>query len=83
MEIKIILLFIAGIIIGMMTQHDLEKRHTVIGVVQIDHETGLCRFWITKDDLSNPKCKRVVCEVQHDAKITEQDLENSQEKQGL
>lgn len=73
-----IVLLLMGIIIGIVVRKIIEKRHKVIGVVQVDHETGLCKFCITSEDLANIKCKKVLLNVDHNAIITEQELEDSQ-----
>lgn len=78
MDLISALFFILGIVLGILINNILRNKRTVTGVVQIDHETGLCRFCVEREDLSNPNCRMVIFTVQHDAKITEQDLENSQ-----
>ena len=83
MDLICLLFFILGIIVGMIILKIITNSRIVTGVVQIDHETGLCRFKITNETLSNPKCQRVIFDVQHDAKISDEDCENSQQKQRL
>ena len=78
MDLICLLFFILGIIVGMIILKIITNSRTVTGVVQIDHETGLCRFKITNETLSNHKCQKVIFNVQHDAKISDEDFENSQ-----
>lgn len=78
MDLICLLFFILGIIVGMIILKIITNSRTVTGVVQIDHETGLCRFKITNETLSNPKCQKVIFDVHHDAKISDEDFENSQ-----
>lgn len=78
MDLICLLFFILGIIVGMIILKIITNSRTVTGVVQIDHETGLCRFKITNETLSSPKCQKVIFDVQHDAKISDEDFENSQ-----
>ena len=78
MDLICLLFFILGIIMGMIILKIITNSITVTGVVQIDHETGLCRFTITNETLSNPKCQKAIFDVQHDAKISDEDFENSQ-----
>jgi hypothetical protein len=72
-----------GFILGTEKQKINENKKKVTGVVQIDHETGLCRFFITDATLSDPKCEKIIFLVEHDAKITEQDMIDSHQKQGI
>ena len=83
MDLICLLFFILGIIVGMIILKIITNSRTVTGVVQIDHETGLCRFKITNETLSDTKCQKVIFDVQHDAKISDEDFENSQQKQRL
>lgn len=79
-----IIFFMLGFIIGRILIKITNNRMQVTGVVQIDHQTGLCRFRVENEDLSNPKCKEVVFRVDHNAIINEDTIfDNSQEKQGL
>ena len=55
MDLICLLFFILGIIVGIIILKIIINSKIVTGVVQIDHETGLCRFKITNETLSNPK----------------------------
>lgn len=84
MGIEYIITLCIGILFGVIFKSAMENKEKVTGVVQIDHNSGLCRFKITNEELSNPKCKKVQFIVDHNATITEDDyFGNSQEKQGL
>ena len=78
MDLICLLFFILVVIVGTIILKIVNNSRIVTGIVQIDHETGLCRFKITNETLSNPKCQRVIFDVQHDAKISDEDFENSQ-----
>lgn len=62
-----------GVFIGIGIRSHIGRDEKVVGVVQIDHETGLCRFLVEKDNLSNPNCRKVVFKVEHDAVILNDD----------
>lgn len=83
MPIEYLILFCLGSAFGVIFRAIWDDRKKVTGVVQIDHNSGLCRFCVTNEQLSNPKCKKVVFIIEHDAVITDDDYVNSQEKQGL
>lgn len=87
MDLRIVLILVLGIcigfILGIEKKKNEDRNQKVTGVVQIDHQTGLCRFFITDTTLSDPKCKKIIFSVEHDAKITEQDMIDSQQKQSL
>ncbi len=79
-----VILLVVGILIGIRIRSVMSRNEKVVGVVQIDHETGLCRFSVTKEQLSDLKCNKVVFTVEHNAVITDDDyIENSWEKQRL
>ena len=77
MEIVFIVVFVFGIILGFIIRYDMEKLTKVVGTVDIDHNTDLCRFFITSDELSNKKCRKVLLIVNHDAEIPDEETENS------
>ena len=87
MDLHLVLILVLGIcigfILGMEKQKLNDRNQKVTGVVQIDHKTGLCRFFITDTTLSDPKCQKIIFSVEHNAKITEQDMIDSQQKQSL
>lgn len=79
-----IIFFVLGFIIGRILIKIANNRIQVTGVVQIDHQSGLCRFRVENETLSDLKCKKVVFRVDHNAIINEDTVfTNSQEKQGL
>ncbi len=79
-----IIFFILGFVIGRIAIKIAINRISVTGVVQIDHQSGLCRFRVENENLSNLNCKKVVFRVDHNAIINEDTIFNdSQEKQGL
>lgn len=78
MDLISVLILLIGVTIGILLSKIIRDIHTVTGVVQIDHKSGLCRFCINRNDLSNPKCRKVIFSVEHNAKITDEEYENSQ-----
>ncbi len=78
MDFMYIILLVVGILIGIRIRSVMNRNERVVGVVQIDHETGLCRFLITKEQLSDLKCNKVLFTVEHNAVITDDDyIDNS------
>lgn len=79
-----IIFFVLGFIIGQILIKISVGKERVTGVVQIDHSSGLCRFRVEDETLSDLKCKKVVFRVDHNAIINEDTVfNNSQEKQVL
>lgn len=42
------------------------------GTISVDHESGLCRFFISSNDLSKKNCKKAVFIVDHNAIIRDE-----------
>lgn len=78
MPIEYLILFCLGSAFGVIFRAIWDDRKKVTGVVQIDHNSGLCRISVRDEQLSNSKCKKVIFIVEHDAVITDKDYENSQ-----
>lgn len=64
-----LIVLLIGILIGMGIRSHIGRDEKAVGVAEVDHNTGLCRFVIDKNDLSNSHCRKVVLRVKHDAVI--------------
>ena len=71
-----VLIFIAGLILGIISTIIYKNREIIHGIIYVDHETEQCVFNIRSAELSNPKKKTAVFVISHDAKL-------SREEQGL
>lgn len=71
MGIIAVILVIFGVLIGLTISYMRQSNERVTGVVQIDHNSGLCRFKVTNDTLSDLKIKKVLFYVEHDAVIND------------
>ena len=71
-----ILLFVGGVISGIIFALIYKSRERIHGIVHIDHETEQCIFSLTSTQLSDRKKKIAVFLINHDAKI-------SRDEQGL
>ena len=71
-----ILIFIGGLIAGIILTICYKKQEIIHGVIHVDHETEQCVFNITSTELSNPKKKTAVFVIDHNARL-------SREEQGL
>ena len=71
-----ILLFIGGMLLGIIIMKIHSARERIHGVIEVDHKTEQCKILITSDELSNRKKKIAAFVIKHDAKI-------SREKQSL
>lgn len=71
-----ILIFSAGLVLGVIATLIYRSRERIHGVIHIDHKTEQCVFNITSTQLSNRKKKIAVFMLNHDAEI-------SREEQGL
>lgn len=60
---------LAGVIIGRL----IEKRNKIHGVIDVDHHTNQCKIRITSEELANPKTKKVIFAVNHDAVISREE----------
>lgn len=65
------LYIILGIIIGLSLSIMWKSKTTTVGVIQVDHKSGLCKVCITSDDLANTKCKKAVFKIDHNITIRE------------
>ena len=68
------LIFIFGLIIGILLSIIYYKRKTISGIVNIDHTNGLCKFQVANDLLQNKTKKSVIFIINHDAKIREENI---------
>ena len=73
MGVIYIIVFIIGVLVGIWIRSHIITDRKAIGVVQIDHNTGLCRFVVERDDLSNKKCNKAVFNIEHNAIIKNDD----------
>lgn len=71
-----ILIFLAGVVLGIIGSLIYRNRERIHGVIHIDHNTEQCVFNITSTDLSDRSKKIAVFMINHDAEI-------SREEQGL
>lgn len=68
MEIIYILI---GIIIGISIIKIINNFQMVIGVIEVDHESNLCRIRISRPDLSDFTKTKAVFKICHNATIRE------------
>ena len=71
-----IILFIGGVILGIICTLIYKSRERIHGVIHVDHETEQCIFNITSNEISKHNKKIAVFYINHEAKI-------SREEQGL
>lgn len=71
-----IILFIGGVILGIVCTLIYKSRERIHGVIHVDHDTEQCIFNITSDEVSKRNKKIAVFYINHEAKI-------SREEQGL
>ena len=71
-----LLIFIGGVIVGILAMFIYTRRERIHGVIHLDHSTQQCLINITSDELSNPKKKIAVFMIDHNAEI-------SRKEQGL
>ena len=58
-----------GILIGFWIRSTVQRKVEIIGSIQIDHDTGLCKFSVTKENLSDLRCQQVIFNVDHNAVV--------------
>lgn len=68
-----LLIFLGGIILGIISTLVYKSRERIHGVVHIDHNTEQCVFEITSKELSNHKKKIAVFYVDHNADISREE----------
>lgn len=64
-----VLFTILGIIIGAMIRTMFYNSELIHGVIDVDHNTKLCRFHISSQEISNYETKTVKFLVNHNAKL--------------
>lgn len=65
-----ILIFIGGVISGIVFTLIYKSKERIHGIVHIDHETEQCIFSLTSTQLSDRKKKIAVFLINHDAEIS-------------
>lgn len=71
-----VLIFIGGLILGIVLTMIYRSRERIHGIIHIDHNTEQCIFSLTSEELMNRKKKIAVFVMNHEANI-------SREEQGL
>ena len=64
-----VLHFLLGFVVGITLFKIISLLTSAAGIISVDHESGLCRVFISSEDLSNRSCKKAVFKVEHDAVI--------------
>lgn len=64
------LIFIGGVILGIIGTLIFKSRERIHGRIHIDHKTEQCVFQITSDEVQNRKKKIAVFYINHDADIS-------------
>ena len=68
-----ILIFLGGVVLGIIFTLVYKSRERVHGVIHIDHRTEQCVFSITSEELSNRGKKIAVFVINHDADISREE----------
>ena len=68
-----ILIFLGGVILGVICTLIYRNRERIHGIVHIDHNTEQCVFSITSNQLANRKNKIAVFMINHDAEISREE----------
>lgn len=71
-----ILWVIGGVILGIIITKIIDRKSVEYGVIDVEEETGLCRFRISDNRLVDKRVKRAVFSVNHNVYI-------SRDEQGL
>ena len=65
-----ILLFVGGVISGIIFTLIYKSKERIHGIVHVDHETEQCIFSLTSTQLSNRKKKIAVFLINHESEIS-------------
>ena len=65
-----ILLVIGGVFLGIVLTKIFNREPTAYGVIDVEEESGLCRFRINDDKLIDKRVKKATFIVNHDAIIS-------------
>ena len=68
-----ILIFLGGVIIGIICTLKYKSRERIHGIVHIDHKTEQCIFSLTSDQLTDRKNKIAVFMINHNAEISREE----------
>ena len=68
-----LLIFLGGVILGVVITMLYKARERIHGIVHIDHNTEQCIFSITSDQLTNRKKKIAVFVINHNAEISREE----------
>ncbi len=67
------LYFIGGLIVGILIMTIINIRKTIYGIIDVDTKTGMCGVRISSSELANPKYKKVMFKINHDADISREE----------
>ena len=68
-----ILYVIVGIIVGIAIHKVFDIFTSIVGLIEVDHNTGLCNIRITSDELSDVKNKKAIFKLNHNAIISREE----------
>ena len=71
-----LLIFIGGVALGIIIVTLFKQKDKIYGIIEVDHNTEMCKFRITSNELSDRKNKKAMFIIEHEANI-------SREEQGL
>lgn len=64
-------LFLMGILAGIIIRNLINFNETSIGVLQIDHKRSLCRVMLDELDCTKLNKKKVVLQIDHHADLSQ------------
>lgn len=65
--------FAGGVILGTILTAIFKSKESIHGVIEVDHRTEQCIFRLTSDELQNPKNKKAVFSINHNANISREE----------
>lgn len=66
-------IFLGGVIIGIIAMYVYTRKERIHGIIHLDHKTQQCLINITSDELSNPKKKIAVFVIDHEAELSREE----------
>lgn len=70
-----LLYFVGGVVIGIVLTMIFKRRYKTYGIIEVDHQSELCKVRLTSNELQDRKTTKVIFDVKHDATIISDEFE--------
>ena len=68
-----IMIFIGGIVVGILLTKIFSPSYKICGSVEVDERNGLCKVHVTDEGLSDRSISKALFTINHDANISREE----------